>query len=155
MEQYLLPEKYLPHRAPMILIDKVLEVTEDSAICESYVNETGVLKNFTDENGNLPSYFTIELISQAVGVWSGYIAKLHNIDIPPMGMVLGARDLKYPKDYFKKGLTLKICVKKIMDDGAIASFDGEIFSEDNAIASGRVNLIRVTDDDLKRLFKRD
>ena len=42
-----------------------------------------------------------------------------------------------------------------MDDGAIASFDGEIISEDKTVASGRVNLIRVTDDDLKRLFKRD
>jgi len=155
MTKYLEPVDYLPHRAPMILIDKVTEVTEDSAVCESYVGDKGVLKNFIDKEGNLPSYFTIELISQSVGVWSGYIAKLHNIDIPPMGMVLGARDLKYPKDHFVNGSTLKIHVKKIMDDGAIASFDGEIFSDNKALASGRVNLIRVTDNDLKRLFKRD
>ena len=70
-------------------------------------------------------------------------------------MILGARDLKYPKDHFDKGSVLKIQVKKIMDDGAIASFDGEIICEDKTVASGRVNLIRVTDDDLKRLFKRD
>ena len=155
MTKYLLPENYLPHRAPMILIDKVIDVTEDSAVCESYINDTGVLRNFTDSEGNLPSYFTIELISQTVGVWSGYMAKLHNIDIPPMGMVLGARDLKYPKDHFKKGSTLRISVRKLMDDGAVASFDGDICADDSASASGRVNLIRVTDDDLERLFKRD
>lgn len=155
MTKYLLPVNYLPHRPPMILIDRVLEVTENSAVCESYVNAEGVLKNFLNENGELPSYFTIELIAQTVGVWSGYLAKLHNIDIPPMGMVLGARDLKYPKDHFDKGSALKIKVQKLMDDGAVASFDGEISTEDKSIASGRVNLIRVTDDDLKRLFKRD
>ena len=155
MTKYLLPENYLPHRPPMVLIDKVLEVTDETALCESYVREDGVLRNFLNENSELPSYFTIELIAQTVGVWSGYLAKLHNIDIPPMGMVLGARDLKYPKDHFDKGSVLKIQVKKIMDDGAIASFDGEIISEDKTVASGRVNLIRVTDDDLKRLFKRD
>ncbi len=155
MTKYLLPVNYLPHRPPMILIDRVLEGTEDSAVCESNVGTEGVLSNFVNEKGELPSYFTIELIAQTVGVWSGYLAKLHNIDIPPMGMILGARDLKYPKDHFDKGSALKIRVKKIMDDGAIASFDGEILSEEKIIASGRVNLIRVTDDDLKRLFKRD
>ncbi len=155
MTNYLLPENYLPHRAPMILIDKVLEVTEESAMCESYVGDSGVLKNFVNENYELPSYFTIELIAQTVGVWSGYLAKLHNIDIPPMGMVLGARDLKYPKDHFDKDSVLKIRVQKIMDDGAVASFDGEILCEAQTVARGRVNLIRVTDDDLKRLFKRD
>ena len=59
------------------------------------------------------------------------------------------------RNHFNNGSTLKIRVKKIMDDGAIASFDGEIFSNDQALASGRVNLIRVTDNDLERLFKRD
>ncbi len=155
MTEYLSPKNYLPHREPMILIDKVIEVNEDGAICESRVNDTGVLRHFTDNKGGLPGFFTIELISQAVGVWSGYIAKLHNIDIPPMGMILGARDLKYPKDVFEKDSVLRIKVKKILDDNSIASFDGEISVNNNICGSGRVNLIRVTDDDLKRLFKRD
>ena len=155
MEQYLTPENYLPHRPPMILVDKVIEVTEDSAVCECYVGDQGVLKNFTDANHNLPSYYTIELISQTVGVWSGYMAKLHNVDIPPMGMILGARDLKYAADHFKNGATLRIYVKKIMGDDAVVSFDGEIFSDNTSVAIGRVNLIRVTENDMQHLFKRD
>ena len=66
MTKYLLPENYLPHRPPMVLIDKVLEVTNETALCESYVREDGVLRNFLNENSELPSYFTIELIAQTV-----------------------------------------------------------------------------------------
>ena len=155
MAQYLTPENYLPHRAPMMLIDKVIEVTEDSAVCECYVGDQGVLKNFTDADHHLPSYYMIELISQTIGVWSGYMAKLRNIDIPPMGMILGARDLKYPVDHFKNGSTLKIWVKKVLEDDVVASFEGEIFADNISVARGRVNVIRVTEGDMKRLFKRD
>ena len=68
---YLEPGCYLPHKKPMVLIDKVVEITANTALCQSYVNEKSSLAPFL-ENKDLPSYYIIELISQAIGVWSGF-----------------------------------------------------------------------------------
>ena len=52
---YLEPGCYLPHKKPMVLIDKVVEVTDNSAICQSYVNENSSLVPFLEDK-ELPSY---------------------------------------------------------------------------------------------------
>ena len=48
--EYKNPSDYLPHAAPMVLIDKVIEVTDDSATTQCYLNDTGVLKPFLENN---------------------------------------------------------------------------------------------------------
>ncbi len=75
---YLEPGCYLPHKKPMVLIDKVIEVTDNSAICQSYVNESSSLAPFL-EGKELPFFYIIELISQAIGVWSGFKSKQNNV----------------------------------------------------------------------------
>ena len=47
--EYKNPSDYLPHAAPMVLIDKVIEVTDDSATTQCYLNDTGVLKPFLEK----------------------------------------------------------------------------------------------------------
>lgn len=154
MSTYLTPEIYLPHEPPMVLIDTVNSVTEEECSCSSFVNTTGVLAPFLDEKGNLPSFFAIELFAQTVGVWSGFWSREKNLNIPPMGMILGARDIKCDLTAFEKNSTLTIEVIKILDDETLASFEGKIICENNVLAKGRVNVIRVTTEDLKKLFVR-
>lgn len=91
-----------------------------------------------------------------------------------MGMVLGARDLKVKEPFFKSGSVLNIEVYKNMSDGTLANFEGKIFvnekidlekveldkadledKEQEAFASGRVNVISISDEDKQRLFNRE
>ena len=151
---YLEPGCYLPHKKPMVLIDKVVEVTDNSAICQSYVNESSSLAPFL-EGKELPFFYIIELISQAIGVWSGVKAKKNNLTIPPMGMVIGCRALKCTVDKFAYNSTLDIKINKIIEDDTLASFDGTISVNGTDLGFGTINVVRVTEEQTKTLFVRN
>lgn len=163
MNKYLSPREYLPHEPPMVLVDEVVYVDENKALTKCYVNHEGVLSPFLNEDGNLPSFFALEIFAQSVGVWNG--CNQHGTgNTTKMGMVLGARDLKVKELFFKAGSVLNIEVYKNMSDGTLANFEGKIFvnekvsinNENNeAFASGRVNVISICDEDKHKLFNRE
>ncbi len=162
MPEFLKPNAYLPHKSPMLLIDEVINIDDESAIVRSYVSEKGVLSPFLNEDGSLDGFYTLELISQAVGVWSGYMKLLNSESIPPLGMILSAREIKVKDKYFKAHDTLYILVRKILSDEKIVCFEGRIFNFEVApftdytkldfYASGRVNLTTVKDEDMAKIF---
>ncbi|VDZ83865.1 Uncharacterised protein [Kluyvera intermedia] len=67
MSCYLTPGDYLPHDAPMLLLEEVISVTDDTATCRVTVSPDGVLAPFLDAQGNLPAWFALELMAQTVG----------------------------------------------------------------------------------------
>ena len=54
MSHYLSPGAYLPHDAPMLLLEEVVSVSDDSAVCRVTVSPSGVLAPFLDPDGTLP-----------------------------------------------------------------------------------------------------
>ena len=48
MSHYLSPGAYLPHDAPMLLLEDVVSVSDDSAVCRVTVSPSGVLAPFLD-----------------------------------------------------------------------------------------------------------
>lgn len=91
MSHYLSPGAYLPHDAPMLLLEEVVSVSDDSAVCRVTVSPSGVLAPFLDPDGNLPGWFALELMAQTVGVWSGWHRHQQGKNSIELGMVLGAR----------------------------------------------------------------
>ena len=69
---YLSPVDYLPHDAPMMLLESVECVTDDTAVCRVAVNRHSVLAPFLNADGDLPGWYALELMAQTVGVWSGW-----------------------------------------------------------------------------------
>ncbi len=55
MSRYLSPGDYLPHDAPMLLLEEVVSVTEETAMCRVAVTSDGVLGPYLDPQGNLPA----------------------------------------------------------------------------------------------------
>lgn len=163
MNNYLTPREYLPHEPPMVLIDKVLYVDENKAVTQCFLNDKGVLAPFLNKNGDLPSFFALEIFAQSVGVWNGFNQRGSGFKTK-MGMVLGARDLKVKEDVFKSSSVLNIEVNKNMSDGTLANFEGRIFvcSDDDSdsydsnapFASGRVNVISIKEENRQKLFYR-
>ena len=70
---YLSPADYLPHDAPMMLLERVERVTDSSAVCSVTVDGHGVLAPFLNVDGDLPGWFALELMAQTVGGFSGRI----------------------------------------------------------------------------------
>ena len=152
MNHYLSPGDYLPHDAPMLLLEEVLEVTDETAACRVAVTGRGVLAPFLDADGNLPGWFALELMAQTVGVWSGWHRHRQGQSTIALGMVLGARELICAAGVLPAGRTLTISVSLLMQDARFGSFECTISAGDEALATGRVNTFQPTAEELTTLF---
>lgn len=153
MSLYLSPGAYLPHDAPMLLLESVLNVTDEQAVCQVTVNRHGVLAPFVDTHGNLPGWYALELMAQTVGVWSGWHRQQKGEAQISLGMVLGARELKCTAGEFAAGCVLDITVSMLMQDGRVGSFECAITSNGDTLATGRVNTFQPTTEELTTLFQ--
>ncbi|WP_431224918.1 3-hydroxy-fatty acyl-ACP dehydratase [Serratia sp. L9] len=152
MSQYLPPAEYLPHDAPMLLLAEVISVTEDSAHCQVAIGAESVLAPFINAQGELPGWYTLELMAQTIGVWSGWHRRQQGQQRISLGMVLGARELICAAGSLPAGATLDIQVNLLMHDERVGSFDCTICAEGDLLATGRVNTFQPTQDELTILF---
>lgn len=152
MSHYLAPVEYLPHDEPMLLLEKVIDVQEDSTRCQVSVSRESVLAPFLDQQGNLPGWYALELMAQTVGVWSGWHSHQRGEQKIALGMVLGARELICSEGYLPNGAVLDIDVKLLMRDDRFGSFECAIYRGDKCLATGRVNTFQPTLNELTSLF---
>jgi predicted hotdog family 3-hydroxylacyl-ACP dehydratase len=153
MSHYLSPGAYLPHDAPMLLLERVLNVSEEQATCQVTVTGQGVLAPFIDASGNLPGWYALELMAQTVGVWSGWHRQQKGEAQISLGMVLGARELKCVAGEFAADSVLEVTVSLLMQDERFGSFECEIIADGKKLASGRVNTFQPTSEELHSLFE--
>ncbi|MFK3659634.1 3-hydroxy-fatty acyl-ACP dehydratase [Scandinavium sp. NPDC088450] len=153
MSHYLTPGHYLPHDAPMLLLESVESVTDEQAICRVTVNRSGVLAPFIDANGNLPGWYALELMAQTVGVWSGWHRMQRGEAQISLGMVLGARELKCTAGEFQADSLLDITVTLLMQDERFGSFECAISANGEKLATGRVNTFQPSQEELTTLFQ--
>jgi len=155
---YLCAEHYLPHAAPMVLIEKVLNVGEQSACCQVTVNSDGVLAPFIDAQGILPAWYSIELMAQTVGVWCGWHSQQRGNE-PRLGMLLGGRGLKCSVPAFPANGILTIDVSMLLQDEKLASFECVITlnTDDGtggvSVAEARLNTYQPEPEELKKLMQ--
>ncbi|WP_329911335.1 hotdog family protein [Serratia quinivorans] len=138
MIHYHAAEYYLPHASPMVLLEQVLEVGGEHARCAVMVNSDGVLAPFLDAQGALPGWYGIELMAQAIGVWSGWHA-CQSAQSPQLGMLLGGRAIHCELPAFPAGSKLLVSVQQLLKDEKLASFECEISIDNVRIAQGRLN----------------
>lgn len=153
MSRYLSPGDYLPHDAPMLLLDEVISVSEETAMCRVAVTRDGALGPFLDPQGNIPGWFALELMAQTVGVWSGWHRHQQGQACITLGMVLGARELVCAAGILPAGLTLDITVTLLMQDARFGSFECTIAAGEETLATGRVNTFQPTSEELHSLFQ--
>lgn len=153
MSHYLSPGEYLPHDSPMLLLEEVVSVGEDTAVCCVTVGGGGVLAPFLDPQGNLPGWFALELMAQTVGVWSGWHRHQQGQGAISLGMVLGARELICAAGVLPAGKTVSITVKLLMQDDRFGSFECAITADEETLATGRVNTFQPSAEELHSLFQ--
>lgn len=152
---YLPAEHYLPHAAPMVLIEEVIDVGEQGAHCRVRVSKTGILAPFLTAGDALPAWFAIELMAQTVGVWSGWHGKLHGA-APQLGLLLGGRGIKCAVAEFAHGSLLDVRVEMMLRDEKLANFECVITLTDSEndrreIAHARLNTYQPDADEIIKL----
>ena len=146
---------YLPHTAPMVLLEQVIAVDDESAHCEVQVSPNGVLGRFLDKENNLPAWYAIELLAQTVGVWFGWHQQQNQHVQPEIGLLLGGRGIKCQSPVFPAGTVLSVIITLQLKGDNIGSFDGEIRIDGHLVAQGRLTTYLPKFDELNTLFSRN
>lgn len=127
-------EKLLPQSETMRLIDRVIKVTDDTALCEMQVRKDNIFFD-ADING-IYVWIGIELMAQTVAAFAGY----RNItDAPKIGLLLSARQFSHTKPVFLLGETLTIQANQVYMEDVVAVFETKIFCDGECVASAKLN----------------
>lgn len=112
---------FLPHRAPMVLLSEVLEITPTGARTRTRIGDRTQL--FEAPDGSVSASVLTELMAQSVGVYAGSQAREAGLP-PKIGFLLGTRRLTTTVSRLKKGETVDIHV-----DCVFLSADGTLPSQ--------------------------
>jgi len=125
----------VPHRPPMLLIDKVLAKDSDFAVITAEVPSD---EFFLDQNGLLPE-FLIEIMAQGLAAADG-IDALEANKPKRKGFLVGVEDL-YIKAKPVAGEQLRVELKKETEFANIVYFFCELFNNDGELlANGKLKV---------------
>ena len=115
--QYPPIEQLLPHRPPMILLDRMIDATDTGSVCEVTI---GPQTLFIEPLG-VPAFVGLEYMAQAVAAYGGYKSYLAGEPIA-IGFLLGTPQLKTSCQFFDCGQTLQIQVTHVWGDNELTQF---------------------------------
>lgn len=138
-------ETLIPHRAPMLLISRLITSTESHCICEADVDAQNI---FAGEHG-VPSWVGPELIAQTIAAYGG--SQRTNNSKSKIGFLLGMRKFRSSVPYFKFGQTLSIHVEPIMVDEEVGTYFGKIYSSEDLIAEGTLTILKPSEQGLEKM----
>ena len=127
----------LPHKPPMILIDRVVDFKDDFIHASLTICKNALFF----ENDSVPAYVSIEYMAQTVGIWSGL--NLLKINKPPrLGFLMGTRRLRLEMTRFEEGSVLDVFGKCIYYSDTIGSFECRVEIMETLAASATLNVFQ-------------
>ncbi len=133
-QYYSLPE-LLPHAAPMLLLDAVLDFSEQHAVAQLLIQPQTL---FYRNPQGVPAYIGIEYMAQTIALWSGIRRRQHG-QLPGIGFLLGTRKYETHTAFFASGsmLTVRAEQRYLLDGMSV--FACEISANDALLASANIN----------------
>ncbi|WP_086982147.1 hotdog family protein [Vibrio aphrogenes] len=126
----------LPHQAPMILIDKLIDISDTKVHTQVLIQADGLF--FDAATNTVPGYVGIEYMAQSIAAWSGYHAKQQGKD-PDIGFLLGSRRYHSDCAAFSLGQVLDIHAEQLMENNGMAAFYCQIMHQGKEIAHAQLN----------------
>ena len=127
---------YVPHRPPMLLVDRIVEVTEHGAVCAATWQPDCVLA----VDGRVPASAAIELVAQACAVFLGVRGQRAG-GPPHVGMIAACREVAFAVDDFAIGDTLTIAIHCVFGQPPMASFTARVRHGDAEVATMELSVI--------------
>ena len=138
----------LPHSAPMVLIDEVLNVDMENQIVKTSVKIHDDKIFFNKEINGISPLVGIEFMAQTIGCYAYYKA---GKTIPKIGFLLGTRQYENKLEKFENGKTYILTAREIYGDNELVSFECLIYNEgedenlENYIAKATINAFQPKD----------
>jgi radical SAM protein with 4Fe4S-binding SPASM domain len=125
----------VPHKKPMLIVSKLIEVLEKSSVAEAEITEDMI---FTDENGKLDDTSYPEIISQAIAAQNG-LKHAGNGGHQSQGLLIGIKKLEILGSA-GAGDMLKVFVYKVAKYSEFGVIRGEVFKGQDLIAKGEITV---------------
>lgn len=138
----------------MLLLEELLAVDQETCHCRVTVNRRGVLAPFLNAEGALPAWFGLEVMAQAVAVWSGWHQRQTGGQDIALGMLLGSRRFVAEQPSFTEGSVLDVQVTLLARDERIGGFEADIRCAGHLLASTRLSTCQLEAEELASLFER-
>ena len=123
-------EKLVSHRAPMLLLDRVIEASQLHAVVEATITRNS---NFYRAGQGVPAWVGIEYMAQAIAVIGG-VKALEDSDPVPMGYLLGTRNYHCAVPWFDDGCVLWVsCEEEVVDGNGLGAYNCQMAMEPFAI----------------------
>jgi len=127
--------KILIHKDTMLLIDEVLEFSENSLTAQVTI-KTGC--EFLNSDNQVPAWIGIEYMAQAIAAWAG-ATHINKGDEIKKGYLLGTRKYIAHASFFPLNSVLKVAVKKVYEGDDLGVFDCTI-TTDTLLAEASLNV---------------
>lgn len=157
MSEYFEPEHYLPHRKPMCVLTRVINVAETSVEAEADLDADGVFAAHWRPDGELPEAFFLEVMAQTIGIWSHTYSDRTTIPDgdreADVGLLLSVRSIRIERCVHQGEEPLRCVMEKMMLDDRLAVFDGRVTCGGEVVASGRLTVFQPLESEIDRLLE--
>jgi predicted hotdog family 3-hydroxylacyl-ACP dehydratase len=131
--------EFVLHRKPMLLLDQLVNIGPDFAICEWRVRQENA---FLAPNVGVPAYIGVEYMAQCIAVHAGARERICGFP-PPLGLLLGTRHYRAEVGYFDEGVTYSVeCRELVRSMEGMGSFDCSILLNGRIIVEGRLAVLQ-------------
>lgn len=148
-------KQILPHREPMILIDRVVAYDFDKRILSTEIDIDESTIFFDKDLKGVPIWVGIEYMAQTIGAFSGIYSTEYKNEEPKLGFILGTRNYDCLKDKFEAGKTYRVDISELFFDDALGSFSCELKQEDDLISKAELSVMQFgTYEEFKEYIKK-
>ncbi|MCP8900122.1 hypothetical protein [Gilvimarinus xylanilyticus] len=116
-------ERYIPHRLPMRLIDRLVLSEPDKVVTEATISTDNAF--YAAVQQGVPAWTGIEFMAQTAAVWLGLADERAGRSIEP-AFLISARQYHAHQPVFALGQVLRVEVKVGLFEAQIVSFSGRI-----------------------------
>ena len=143
----------IPQSLEMVLIDELVEVSEQSICTKSYINADNAFL----QQGRFPSYNVLEIFAQSLALWRTKqeqskqdCAQNHN----KLGFLLGARGFEIFTPYVEVGEVVQAHLQVSMqDENGLGVYEGEAFVGGKLIAKTSLTALNPSDEFLAQIMQ--
>lgn len=131
----------LPHRPPMLLLDRLADVGNTFASAEVDISPSA---SFYQPDHGVPSWIAIEYMGQTAALIAGYQLQQGTV-APHQGLLLGSRKFHAFVPYFNEQTTLLVrCSELAVVGENLATFDCEVTDnhEGSLVAKAKLSVFR-------------
>ena len=128
-------EALVPHRPPMLLVDRVVECRGDVTASEATLRADHLFAR----DGLVPAEVGVEMIAQTVAAFVG-IDALSAGEKPKVGFLTSCRDLVLHVPWFRIGDVLRIEVRRVWGDVSAAQFAGAVLRDGDIVVRTVINV---------------